>query len=335
MRMTDAQRSPEVDDLIIAEELEGGASPAEQAELGIAMIDRAGKVTWMNDCLCEAIGKPLNAIIGQAMHDLTDASDRSANAQLFQRTIDTGEAFAIEERLGSTDEAPRWSRICICAQRDAAGEILGAIAVTIDVTARREADARQRLLLGELQHRVRNTLGVVRSIARRTALNSRTVEEMASHLEGRIDAFARVQAMVTRRPGGGVDLAALIEEELIAHAAREGRQFSLSGPDVALRTKPAEALSLAFHELVTNAVKYGALAAEKGRIAVRWAVEDGRLDFLWEEEGGPAPAADPDHEGFGLELLRRMLPYDLKAEVEVDFRPEGLRFKLSLPLNEA
>ncbi|MBV9881841.1 MAG: hypothetical protein JO276_02410 [Sphingomonadaceae bacterium] len=203
-----------------------------------------------------------------------------------------------------------------------------------DEAARREAEERDSLLLGELQHRVRNTLGVVRSIARRTALNSRNVEEMAAHLDGRIDAFARVQAMVTRKPGAGVDLAMLIEDELVAHAAREGMQFSLSGPEVALRAKPAETLSLAFHELVTNAVKYGALAGEKGRIDVRWSAADGRLDFHWEESGAAAPVREPDHEGFGLELLRRMLPYDLKAEIEVEFRPKGLSFGLSMPLEQ-
>lgn len=214
---------------------------------------------------------------------------------------------------------------------DEAGRLRGYLKIGQDTTERRAAEQRQKLLLAELQHRVRNTLGVVRSIARRTAQNSANVEEMSSHLEGRLDAFARVQSMVTRRPGAGVDLAALIEDELVAHAAREGKGVTLDGPEVALAARPAETLSLAVHELVTNAVKYGALSAEDGRLAIRWTLADDRLELFWTETGVPGVAAEPEREGFGLELLRRVVPYELSAETMVEFRPDGLRFTLAMP----
>lgn len=203
-----------------------------------------------------------------------------------------------------------------------------------DVTDRKRGEEHERMLLAELQHRVRNTLSVVRSIARRTAHNSSSLEDMAAHLEGRIDAFARVQAMATRAPDGAIDLASLIEDELRAHAAREGEQFSIKGPDVTLKAKAAELVSLAVHELATNAVKYGALSGNGGKLAIAWSLNGGGgpLVLSWRESGVSGPIEEPGHEGFGLELLRRVIPYELKADTTLDFRPRGLHFTLSMPM---
>ncbi len=156
------------------------------------------------------------------------------------------------------------------------------------------------------------------------------------HLEGRLGAFSRVQAVVTRSPDAGVDLAAIIEDELLAHAAREGETLTIDGPEIWLQPRAAETISLAIHELATNAVKYGALSSDGGRLAVTWerTKRDGteRLDLVWEENGVEAVEPRPQRQGFGLELLQRTLPYELDAEAHVDFRPEGLRFSTSLPL---
>ena len=158
---------------------------------------------------------------------------------------------------------------------------------------------------------------------------------MSFHFQGRLDAFSRVQAIVTRSPEAGVDLASLIEDELLAHAAREGEALLIEGPDVCLKPRAAESLSLAIHELATNAVKYGALGAQHGRIFIHWGwlQRDGSrmLRLVWEENGVDMPAEEPKRYGFGLELLKRTLPYDLRAETRVDFRPAGLGFEMTMP----
>jgi len=136
--------------------------------------------------------------------------------------------------------------------------------------ALRESELRAQTLLAELQHRVRNTLAVVRSIARRTADNSTSVDSMLAHFQGRLDAFSRVQAALTRKPDAGIDLTSLIEEEMVAHAARDGEQVQIDGPAVSLDAKTAERLSLAIHELATNAVKHGALTNGNGQVAISW-----------------------------------------------------------------
>ena len=151
--------------------------------------------------------------------------------------------------------------------------IAGVVTTFVDVTALTRAEERHKLLLAELQHRVRNTLGVVRSIARRTAETSASVEDYAMHLEGRLSAFGRVQAAVTRDPSAGVGLATLVAEELLAHAAHEGKQATISGPSINLRPKAAETFALAVHELTTNAVKYGALSKSDGRVRIGWRIK--------------------------------------------------------------
>ena len=219
---------------------------------------------------------------------------------------------------------------------DSGGVVTGFLKIGQDVTERHLAEQRERTLLGELQHRVRNTLAVMRSIVRRTADNSHNVDDMAAHLQGRIEAFARVQAVVTRTVESGVDLAALVADELLAHATREGGRLVIEGPDLQLRAKTAEAFSLAVHELTTNSVKYGALGARDGSVAVRWTRngEAGaeRLHFTWEERGRDRPLVAAERSGFGFELLQRTLPYELDAETGIEFLDEGLRFTLHMPL---
>jgi two-component system CheB/CheR fusion protein len=221
--------------------------------------------------------------------------------------------------------------------------IAGAVLTFVDVTstvkaeaALRESESRLRVLLAELQHRVRNTLAVVKSITFRTADSSATVEEMAAHLSGRLDAFARVQSAVTRNPDAGVELMSLVGDELLAHAVHEGDAVVVDGPEVALRAKAAETISLALHELATNAVKHGALGGNGGRIAIKWRVNGkgdgaGPLEFEWAEDGVDGVNSKPARHGFGMELLTRILPYDLGARTNVEFRQKGLRFTMDLP----
>ncbi len=221
--------------------------------------------------------------------------------------------------------------------------IAGAVITFVDVTstvkaesALRESEARLRTILAELQHRVRNTLAVVKSIAQRTAESSDSVDEMAAHLSGRLEAFARVQSAVTRNPDAGVNLRSLIDDELLAHAAHEGNGLAVNGPEVALRPKAAESVSLALHELATNAVKHGALSNHNGgKIAIKWKL-NGRggerdLSFEWAETNGNGSLPEPTRHGFGMELLTRILPYDLGAKTNVEFRDNGLRFQMDLP----
>ncbi|SFH69860.1 CheR family methyltransferase [Bradyrhizobium sp. Gha] len=241
-----------------------------------------------------------------------------------------------ERELTAPDSGTRYI-VRILPYRSIDNFIAGVVITFIDVTAITRAEERQRLLLAELQHRVRNTLGVVRSIARRSAETSSTVEEYSAHLDGRLNAFARTQALVTRDPEGGVDLEYLVIEELLAYNAREGEQLRVSGPAVRFQPKSAETFALAIHELATNALKYGSLGQPSGRLEISWRIDEAstppQLLFDWRERGGPA-VTQPARKGFGSELLERTLAFDLKGHTSMSFNGSGLHCQIAIPLTK-
>lgn len=190
-------------------------------------------------------------------------------------------------------------------------------------------------LVSELQHRVRNILAVVRSLVARSAETSETVEDLADHLDGRIAAFARVQALLVRNPRAGVDLEGLVRDELLAQNADE-EKVRVSGPEITLPSKAAEVLTLAVHELATNAVKYGALSQAAGNLEIVWRLDEAgtprqRLEFGWLETGVRVAGGAPRREGFGTNLLKRRLPYELAGNAVIEFRPGGLVCQIGFP----
>jgi PAS domain S-box-containing protein len=295
-----------------------------------------GSWTWASPQWTAFTGQAEPACHGEGWLESLHPDDRGAAASAWKPLGSSGE-FELECRIRrAADGEYRWFKTQAVPVRNEAGVITEWLGTSTDIHDLRQLHHHQQILLGELQHRVRNTLGVIRSIARRSAETAADKDELASHLQGRLGAFSRVQAAVTRTPAGGVDLAALIEDELVAHAARESEALSVVGPPLFLKPRSAESLSLAIHELVTNAVKYGALSGEGGRLSIRWMMEEpdgvALLRLVWEECGVDLPAGGPARRGFGMELLERSLPYELDARTQAEFRPTGFRFTMEVPL---
>jgi two-component sensor histidine kinase len=209
------------------------------------------------------------------------------------------------------------------------------LGVAADSEGLHDSERRQLIEVAELQHRVRNVMGLVRSLVRRTFETSVSPENYATHLEGRIGALARTQGIVMRRPGGGVDLEELVEAEILAHPALDQR-VSIVGPRVRLRAKAAETLGLALHELAINAVKYGAPAGPEGRVTVTWRkapeLDPQSVRLEWVEEGLSAPTQPPAHRGFGRDLIERTVPYELRSTASLLFEPGGVRCIIDIPL---
>jgi PAS domain S-box-containing protein len=308
--------------------------------VGVVIFDRMGGVTGANKAFLNMVGFTRDELDhGEIRYDqLTPTEWRWRDKQTLADLAERGATAPFEKEYLRKDGSKIW---ILCAPKLL--DANQAVEFVLDVTARRRAEERQRLsehhlqrLFAELQHRVRNTLAIVRSIARRTAESSQTIEELDMHLQGRLAAFSRVQALVTRNPDHGVDLTGLVEEELRAHAAREGNGLVIEGPEVELTPRAAETISLAIHELATNAVKYGALSSANGTLSIGWerSAENGSewLYFRWQEGGLDRPLEDSGERGFGFELLERRLPYDLRATTELEFAREGLRFAMRMPL---
>lgn len=204
-------------------------------------------------------------------------------------------------------------------------------------TAEQASEERLRILVAELQHRVRNILTVVRSVFSRTVEVGGDPEEIADHFKGRLDALARTHAIVTRSAARTADLESLIRDELLSVGATDGETVRIEGPDVTLGFWHAESLGLAFHELTTNALKYGALKVEGATLDITWRVNlDQRgnrvLDIAWIERGVPAVSVQPQRHGFGKELIEEALPYRLKATTKLELRGGGIRCTISVPV---
>lgn len=215
--------------------------------------------------------------------------------------------------------------------------VLEWLGTSTDIDDLLQLQKRQQILLAELQHRVRNILAVVRSVFGRTVDAGGDLDDVADHFRGRLDSLARTQVVVTQRANGLVDLESLIRDELLSVGASDGPNLAIEGPEVALPPKAAESIGLAVHELTTNALKYGALRVSEARLDIGWKTSRGpkggrRLDFTWLEQGIPAVPVDPVRQGFGSELIREALPYQLEAETSLDFRPGGVCCTISVPL---
>jgi len=325
------------------------AALGESEERFRQFAEASSDVLWIwnaNSQRWDYLSPAFERVYGMSRQDALDGDSLLQLAQLIvpddrERALDcfararAGQRVSFEYRI-MQDGRTRWLRSNVFPMFDTHGRVQRIGGIDRDITELKASLEHQRTLLVELQHRVRNTLAVIRSIVRRTAESSETIDDFASHLDGRIGAFSRVQVALTRDPLAGFDLAALIGEELRACATREGKQFTLRGPAVRLKPKVAESIGLAVHELATNAVKHGAFTVVGGRIEVVWCRQekDGKpwLSLDWTESGMLGRPVAQFREGFGTMLLRQTLQYDVGATVISAFEPDGFRCNIAFPL---
>lgn len=216
--------------------------------------------------------------------------------------------------------------------RDVAGRIVGIFVQGHDVTETVLADRRQKLMIDELNHRVKNTLATVQSIAMQTARSHSDPQSFAETFQARLMALSHTHNLLTRSHWEGAELADVLSHETEAFGSR---RVLLNGPAVSLAPAAALSLGMIFHELATNAAKYGALSTD-GRVLVDWTVRnlaDRRLHIVWREEGGPRLGHAPDRRGFGSRLIERNVRHDLAGEVQLSYPVEGLVAEFDIPLD--
>jgi PAS domain S-box-containing protein len=207
--------------------------------------------------------------------------------------------------------------------RQSGETIFGCIITIADVSERRAADKRQALLMGELTHRVKNTLTLVMAIAHRTIAGSTDMEAFRTAFGRRLEALAATHTLLAGDVWNGLTLEDLIGAELAPYVTVGSERVQLDGVGVRVVPDAAVALGLILHELVTNAVKYGALCNDTGRISIRAQQNAGVVEIVWEENGGP-PVSPPEKMGFGQTLIARGLGNHGDQATKVEFRPEGL-----------
>lgn len=295
------------------------------------IMDATGWVFWYNKRWFDYTGTRIEEMQGwgwQAVHH-PDHVDRVT--RYLSECINRGEEWEDTFPLRGVDGTYRWFLSRAVPLRDADGKILYWFGSNTDITELRDAERRIELLLMEVNHRSKNLLTVVQSLARRTAAAS--PDTFVERLEQRIAGLAANQDVLVHRNWSAVPLRELVEAQL-SYLADTSRQVTMEGPDVVVLPSAAEAVSMAIHELATNAEKYGALSVPEGRVTVKWDIAGGGDDALftlrWEERGGP-PARMPDRRGFGSRIIEEVPRGKLRAEVEIEYPVEGCRFTLRCP----
>ncbi|SFM63883.1 PAS domain S-box protein [Methylobacterium pseudosasicola] len=220
--------------------------------------------------------------------------------------------------------------------RNGTGQAVRMIGAMLDITRRKQAEEHQRLLTGELQHRVKNTLALVQAIASQTFRNASDLGAAREAFAERLISLGRAHDILTQASWTQAPIAEVVEGALAVHRGSGASRIRSSGPDVALAAKPALALALALHELATNAAKYGALSNASGTVDLRWHVvhEAGepRFRLSWSEQGGPPILAQPSRRGFGSRLIERSFAAEVGGEVRLTYAPTGLVCRLEAPL---
>lgn len=260
--------------------------------------------------------------------------DRAVTEVHFREAVaGTAVDYQAEYRIiRPSDGAVRWISATAQIERDETGKAIRLIGAHIDVTERKEAEAQQRLLLQELAHRVKNSLAMIQAIASQTFRNASSIEAASETFSARLAALARAHDLLVNGNWTNATLHDVVNS--VVGIQGEPERFAISGPDTHVGPKAALSLTLILHELGTNAVKYGALSNQVGRVTVTWRIDDmegeRQLRLRWQESGGP-PVEPPKRRGFGSRLIERTFP-STRCRVENTFPPGGVVFTLDAPL---
>jgi len=298
----------------------------ESAPAGLCLMDRDLRFVAVNSMLAEANGQPAAAHIGRTLKEL--APEISAEVTpIMRRVVETGEPIEGLELRGHVAGEDRCWLCSYYAVRAADGTITGLSGAVIDITMRKQIEASERLLSREVDHRAQNALSVVRGLVRLSASEAKGgVAGLVDVLEGRIAAMGRAHNVLAREKWVGASMREIIAQETASHAP----QVELTGPDLRLHAESAQPLSFVMHELVTNAVKHGALSTPEGRLKLRWEVRADGVRLDWVESGGAAVGAPPDRKGFGSELIDANVKAQLYGRIERRWGRAGLHATITL-----
>jgi PAS domain S-box-containing protein len=243
-------------------------------------------------------------------------------------------SYALTFRFVRSDGRHAWLEEAAKGDFDrSTGRLLRINGLTRDITERKELEDHKNTLISELDHRVKNVLAIVSTVASRTQETSSSMSEFVSALDGRIKSMATTHELLSFRRWQGIPLAELVGRELAPYATTSNTR--IAGRDVVLSAEASQALAMVFHELATNAAKFGALSAATGHVSVRWSFRrnghaESWLCIDWEESGGPV-VVPPTRSGFGTSVVHELVPYELGGSVDLVHAPEGVSCKLQIP----
>ena len=307
---------------------------------GIVSTDENGHILLFNRAAEDMFGYSRDEVIGRPVENLMPERFRVTHRQEVgaYASSTSGRARLMGQRrevVGRRRSGMEFPLEATLTRQVIAGRMVFTVVVR-DVTDRHVLEEERRLLAAELAHRMKNNLAVVTSIISLTARGKESVQEYQRALQGRLGAIARANESLVQGARSGTALLDLVAAELTPFSDPKSGNVALDGPHVVIPSALALTLALVIHELATNAVKYGALSVAEGRLDVVWALASGddQLVLDWRETGGPEVSA-PGKRGFGMELIERSIARSVGGDVRLDFPPEGLRCRISVPLSSA
>jgi PAS domain S-box-containing protein len=291
---------------------------------GFYAVDRDWRILLFNNEAAEHFRVSPGEVVGRKLWDAFPRARDTGLGRLFVKTMES------RETVRSETESVVFGGLWLAYRLFPLGDGMGV--VFRDITDRRRAEAQRDLLMKELEHRIKNTLTIVQSIANQTFRQSGLDPAVQQAFAARLVSLGNIHAVLTQRSWDSADLHEIIMSAIGPHNSTERPRFEVDGPILRLAPQAAVTLSMAVHELCTNAVKYGALSARSGSVAITWSVDDNRFRWRWSERSGP-PVVPPAQTGFGSRLIERSLASQLSAEVKISYEPRGLICTIDAPVS--
>jgi PAS domain S-box-containing protein len=292
-------------------------------------------IIFANDSFLSLTGYNREEVLGRSFNFLmAHGADAEALAQTeneFNGNTDGGS----EIRYRRKDSSEFWAALFISPVRDEKGDVVEHFASFVDLTKHKEDEAQSKMLIGELNHRVKNTLSTVQSIVWQTLRTTSDLTVIRESIESRLFALSRSHDLLTRENWHSAGLHDVINDAMEPFGVADGRaeRIAITGENIRFTPQAALALGIVFNELATNAVKYGAFSNGTGSILIEWTMEPTptgvRLLLCWREKDGP-PVTPPSHKGFGSRVIERGLGHEVEGTVDLDYRPDGLVCTMTL-----
>jgi PAS domain S-box-containing protein len=291
---------------------------------------------FANDSFLSLTGYDREEVLGKSFNFLMAHSDDAEVLTRIKAEFE-GSSSGTEVLCCRKDGGEFWTGVFISPVRDEGGDIVQYFASFVDLTEHKEDEAQSKMLIDELNHRVKNTLSTVQSIVWQTLRTPSDPKVIRESIESRLFALSRSHDLLTREKWESAGLLDIVHDALEPFGVSGGRadRIAIMGENIRFPPKSALALGIAFNELATNAVKYGALSNAAGSILIEWTMETTpagqQLLLNWKEKDGP-PVAPPAHKGFGSRVIERGLAHELEGTIHLDYRPDGLVCTMDIPL---
>ncbi|NGN45055.1 PAS domain S-box protein [Mesorhizobium sp. CGMCC 1.15528] len=336
---SEGQKGAEADVESFRKDLGPFVVAAETTRMAMVFTDAkepANPIIFVNDAFLELTGYDREEVLGQSFNFLmargTDSDSLARIEVAFAGQYTGGSEICYRRKDGSEF----WSAILVSPVRDDSGNIVQHFASFVDLTDHKQEQAQSRMLIDELNHRVKNTLATVQSIVWQALRNTSDPLVIRESIESRLFALSRSHDLLTVEKWEGAGLRDLIKAALEPFGVANGRSehFVITGRNIRVSPKVTLALGIAFHELATNAVKYGAFSNKIGSVLISWVIEPSpegnRLILSWQEKDGPR-VIPPTRKGFGSRVIERGLAHELEGAVHLDYPPDGVVCTINFP----